>query len=68
MAPEGLSGNCGWQLELFPALHQPEGAVVDGHRLKPAWFGLLFGPSAGVVGLALGDAELRLPVFVGGPF
>ena len=48
--------------QAVPVLHQIEGAVVDRHGLQPARLGLLFDPSAGVVGLALRAAELGFAV------
>ena len=64
---QALAGH-GWgQLELVPARYQAEGAVVDSHGLQPAGIGLFLDPAAGVVDLALRDAELGFAVVVGGP-
>ncbi len=45
----------------MPSLHQAEGGAIDSHDLKPAWLGLFHYPAAGVVYLALRDAELGSP-------
>ena len=66
--PEGLPAHCLRECELLPVLHQIECGAIDGYRLKPPRFGLLFNATAGGEGLALDYAELRLAVVIVGSF